>query len=346
MQAAIFNGPHNISVKNFVLPKLREDELLIKVGACGVCGTDFHIFEGNAPASIPVILGHEYTGEVVELGPGVKDFKTGTRVAINPNIHCGYCEYCRKGKINLCINLKALGVTVNGGFSEYSVAPVTQAHILPENFPYKTAAFAEPLSCCVHGINQASIRVGDTVAVVGAGPIGLLMLQLARLSGASKTFAVDISEQKRNIAASLKADYVFDPQSEDFVASFIDQTSGGADVVIECAGSETAAKTALGIIKKGGTLVIFGLANPKAALSIYLQAFFHKELTIKSSILNPNTFQTAVDLLVNGKIDTRLFNPVTVSLIDDEIDSLFKNIRDSSVIKYMVVPENQGIPDK
>lgn len=340
MQAVVFNGPHNISVREYSLSKLNANELLIKVAACGVCGTDFHIFEGNAPAKAPVILGHEYVGEVVELGKDIKDYNIGDRVAINPNIHCGYCEYCRKGKINLCLNLKALGVTVNGGFSEYSIVPITQAHILPKNFPFNVAAFSEPLSCCVHGNNQASIKVGDTVAIVGTGPIGLLMLQLARLSGAAKTYAIDLSVQKRNIALRLKADHALSPDSADFITEFNDLTHGGADVVIECVGSEAAAKTALNLARKGGTLVIFGLANPKAMLQIYLQAFFHKELTIKSSILNPNTFQTAVDLLVTGKVETTLFDPVNISLKNDDVTSLFTQSRDSSVIKYLIVPNN------
>lgn len=338
MQAAIFSGPHNISVKDQSLPKLKEGELLIKVGACGVCGTDFHIFEGSAPAKPPVVLGHEYTGEIADAAPDVRGYVTGQRVAINPNIHCGYCEYCRRGKINLCLNLKALGVTIDGGFSEYSIVPVTQAHILPKNFPFEISAFAEPLSCCVHGINQASIKTGDTAAIVGAGPIGLLMLQLAQISGASVTYVVDISGEKRKIAKELMADFVFDPSDEEFSESFQDISKGGADVVIECVGSEIAAKTALSIAKKGGTLLIFGLAGPKAVISVFQQEFFHKELTIKSSILNPNTFQTAVDLLVSGKIKTSLFKKEGVPLGDDQITSLFTTPRDSSVIKYMIVP--------
>jgi 2-desacetyl-2-hydroxyethyl bacteriochlorophyllide A dehydrogenase len=340
MQAAIFSGPHNISVEDYSLPKIKDNELLIKVGACGVCGTDFHIFEGDAPAKPPVILGHEYVGEIVDLASNIKNFKIGDRIAVNPNIHCGYCEYCRKGKINLCLNLKALGVTINGGFSQYSVVPLTQAFLLPVDFPFEIAAFAEPLSCCVHGLNQATVRLGNSVAIVGAGPIGLLMMQLFRLSGASKTYVIDIDENKRNIALELHADAAFNPQAGDFLESFIDQTNGGADVVIECVGSEQAAKTSLNIVRKGGTLVVFGLASPKAQLHIFLQQLFHKELTLKSSILNPNTFQNAVDLLVSGKIETKLFNPKLVPLKNDNINSLFSTKRDSSIIKYMVVPDN------
>ncbi|MGE5432528.1 MAG: zinc-dependent alcohol dehydrogenase family protein [Syntrophomonadaceae bacterium] len=340
MQAALFTGLHKINVTDYQIPPLGPDELLIRVGACGVCGTDFHIFEGNAPAKPPVILGHEYTGEIVDKGRDVQELKIGDRVAVNPNIHCNYCEFCRKGKINLCLNLKALGVTVNGGFSEYSVVPRTQAHLIPENFPFRISAFSEPLSCCVHGINQASVKTGDTVSIVGAGTIGLLMQQLARLNGASKTFVYDISEKKRDIAAALGADEVCSPDDNNAVQTLRDKTNGGTDIVIECVGSPAAAEFALKQVKKGGTLVIFGLAGPKAFINLYLQSFFHKELTIKSSILNPNTFQTAVDLLVAGKIRTDLLNLRAVNLRNDEISALFNEPKDSAVIKYMVMPES------
>lgn len=339
MQAAVFTGPHKISVTDYTLPRLKPDELLIRVGACGVCGTDFHIFEGSAPAKPPVILGHEYTGEVIDIGAEVRDIKSGDRVAVNPNIHCGYCEFCRKGKINLCLNLKALGVTLNGGFSEYSAVPRTQVHLLPENFPFRISAFSEPLSCCVHGINQADIKPGDTVSVIGAGTIGLLMMQLAGLSGAAKIFVYDISARKLEIALQLGADKAFNPMDEDSAENLRDLTSGGTDVVIECVGSQKAAEFALKQVKKGGTLVIFGLADPKAFISLYLQSFFHKELTIKSSILNPNTFQTAVDLLVTGKIRTDLFAPHMVNLKNDDITALFNDPRSSTIIKYMIMPE-------
>lgn len=340
MQAAVFTSPHKISVTDCQTPRPGPDELLIRVGACGVCGTDFHIFEGNAPAKAPVILGHEYTGEIVDKGENIRDMKIGQRVAVNPNIHCGYCEFCRKGKINLCLNLKALGVTVNGGFSEYSLVPRTQAHILPENFPYRIAALSEPLSCCVHGIDQAQIKTGDTVSIVGAGTIGLLMQQLSQLQGARGTFVFDISEEKRDISLKLGADEAFNPSDENSLELMRERIPGGTDIVIECVGSRNAAEFALKQVKKGGTLVIFGLADPKAFINLYLQAFFHKELTIKSSILNPDTFQRAVDLLVTGKIRTDLLNPHAVNLKNDEISALFNDPRDSAIIKYMVMPES------
>jgi 2-desacetyl-2-hydroxyethyl bacteriochlorophyllide A dehydrogenase len=312
--------------------------VLIKVHACGVCGTDFHIFNGEAPASAPVIIGHEYTGEVIDTGSNVKDIKPGDNIAVNPNIHCGYCEYCREGRIHLCKNLKALGVTINGGFAQYSVLPQTQAYKIPAGFPYAYAAMSEPLSCCLHGINQADIQLSDSVVIVGAGAIGILILQLALLKGARKVIVIEPQQSKRAIAMGLGADSVIDPAGEHFTEQLNDILPGGADVVIECVGTQQAAETSLHIVKKGGRLVIFGLASPTAVLSLPLQYFFHKEITIKSSLLNPNTFQTAVDLIVSNKIKIDVIHPEEIQLDGNSLQSLFTGSKNSSVIKYIVTP--------
>jgi len=340
MQALVFNGPYNLNLVEHAVPSLKDDELLIKVGACGVCGTDFHIFKGEAPAKSPVVIGHEYAGEIVDAGKNVKGFKPGDRVAINPNIHCGYCRFCRKGKINLCENLKALGVTIDGGIAQYSVVPVAQAYALPSNFSFETAAFAEPLSCCIHGIDQADIKLNDSVVIVGAGTIGLIMIQLAFLKGASKVIAVDISTEKLALARKLNTDYTFDIEEETSLNNILDLTSGGGDIVIECVGNSSAVKTSFNLVKKGGTVVIFGLAEPKDFIPLYLQSFFHKELNVKSSLLNPFTFQAAIDMLINNKIKVDLFNTSKIKLDNDEIKNLFNERKDSSVIKHMIIPNN------
>jgi 2-desacetyl-2-hydroxyethyl bacteriochlorophyllide A dehydrogenase len=340
MQALWFNGPNNIEVGEAGIPTLQSDELLLHVDGCGVCGTDFHIFRGEAPAKAPVVLGHEYSGTIIDSGNKSGKLKIGDKIAVNPNIHCGFCSSCRAGKINLCENLRALGVTINGGMSQYSVVPVTQAHLLPKDFPFNKSVFAEPVSCCIHGINQADIIPGEQVVIVGAGTIGLIMLQLAQLRGASKVIVLDPVQAKRNMAEILNADFVLDSADANIIENIIEITSGGADTVIECVGSQSAAESALKFVRKGGKIVIFGLANNTATLNIYLQSFFHKELTIKSSVLNPNTFQASVDLIVNNKINLELFNPYPVPLKQDKIQNLFNGLLDETVIKFMVTPNS------
>ena len=338
MKAALYAGLKTLSVEELPIRKINDNDIIIKVGACGVCGTDFHIFNGEAPAKVPVVIGHEFAGEVVETGKNSSDFNIGDKVVVDPNIPCGYCSFCREGKTNLCENLKALGVTINGGMAQYSAVPQRQAYHLPNSFPINQAIFAEPLSCCIHGIDQANINIGNTVAVLGMGTIGLLMIQLARMRGALKIISIDPIEAKCKIAENLYVDFTLNPESKYFASDFENISSGGADVVIECVGNKSAAELAFKLVKPGGTVVIFGLADPNAAISLNLQSFFHKELTVKGSLLNPFTFQTAVDLLISKKIRMDVFNPFTIPLQAESLDSLFSKERDKTIIKYMVVP--------
>jgi len=340
MHAAFFEDINYIHLGTERLPKIDKNEILLKVNACGICGTDFHIYEGKAPAKHHVILGHEYAGEVVEVGSDIHTLKIGDKVAVNPNINCGYCQYCKAGKINLCENLKALGVTQNGGLAEYSIVPISQAYIIPQNFLFQTAAFSEPLSCCVHGINQAEIKLNDNVAVVGCGTIGLMMIQLAFLKGASNVFALDISNEKLIIASKLNASRIFNPKDENALKEIVEITSGGVDVAIECVGSSKAAKLALSLVKKGGNVLFFGLASADDYIKLFLQSYFHKEINLKTSLLNPFTFQTAVDLLTSSKIKVDLLNPTKMNLTDNDIYKIFKTKKSDDVIKYMIFPNN------
>lgn len=341
MFAGVLRSPNHLEIEDYPLRKINGNEILVKVHSCGICGTDFHIFKGESLSNPPVIIGHEYSGEIIEIGSDVKGFNVNDRVAINPNIHCGFCEFCKKGRINHCSNLQALGVTLNGGLAEFSIIPSQQAYLLPENFSFSEAAFCEPLSCCIHGINQADISIGDKVIIVGGGTIGLLMLQLAMLSGASMVIIIEPSLEKRNIALKLKADFAFDSSGSIVGQEVMEVTGGGADVVIECAGNENAVASAFRLVKKGGTVVLFGLTNDTSGISIHYQSLFHKEVSIKTSLLNPFTFQPAVNLLTSHKVSVEYFNPSVIPFHNNELTNLFTNARNDSIVKYMVMPGNQ-----
>jgi 2-desacetyl-2-hydroxyethyl bacteriochlorophyllide A dehydrogenase len=338
MNAAVFKNTKLMELQDLAIPVIKPEEVLIKVTASGVCKTDFHIFNGESPSKPPVVLGHEYCGEIVDVGKHVNSFSIGEKVAINPNIHCGYCEYCKAGKINLCENLVALGVTRNGGFEEYSAVPISQVYHLPDDVNFYQAAFAEPLSCCIHGLNLAEIELNDVVAIIGAGPIGLLMLQLVKLKGPKEIIIIEPVAEKRELAKQLGATLTLNPMEKDFTDKCFEMCNGGVDVVIECVGNAPAVETAFNISKKGGRIIIFGLSDATSKVSFHLQKFFHKELTVKSSLLNPFTFQTAVDLLVTGKIDTSLFTIEKIKLNQDGLTNLFYKKRDDSIMKYMFEP--------
>ncbi|MFQ5604165.1 MAG: zinc-dependent alcohol dehydrogenase family protein [bacterium] len=336
MQAVVFNKPFEMALTDYPLRNLQPQEICVQIEACGVCGTDHHIYAGEAPASPPVILGHEFVGRVVETGASVVDFKSDDHVAIDPNIPCRTCSFCRAGKIHLCTNLKALGVNLNGGFAEYAIVPAGQAYGLPDDFPAETAAFAEPLSCCLHGIQQAAINTGDAVAIVGGGTIGLLMLQLVRLAGAAMTLLMEPVAEKREIAAGLGADHVLDPASDALFEEVNEITNGGADVVIECAGNSKAVSCAVKLAKRGGRIVLFGLAGKSDCVNLNLQDFFHRELTLKGSLLNPFTFQTAIQLLTSNKISTE---PLKVKPLElSQIADFFSQLKNSQILKYQIIP--------
>lgn len=342
MKAAQFNKPHDLQVIDRPLRALSGDEVLVQIAACGVCGTDVHIVAGEAHARPPVILGHEFAGTIIEAGNQVRELRAGDHVAVDPNIACGGCYYCRRGQVNFCENLCALGVDIDGGFAEFAIAPAKQCYKLPEEFPLELGAFAEPLSCCLRGLKRAAIQPGQTVAIVGAGNIGLLMLQLAQLAGAGLIFVLDPLESKRAIATRLGVDFVLDASHPQAVQEIAERTHGGCDVVIECAGKAEAAELAIALTKRGSRVVLFGLAAPAAYARLYLQTAFLKELTILSSILNPFTFHRAVDLLaqatpVGGKINLAPFSLNRFAL--EKIGEALESARKGLAVKTLVIPD-------
>jgi 2-desacetyl-2-hydroxyethyl bacteriochlorophyllide A dehydrogenase len=305
MRAAVFYGVKDLRLETLDLTKLKPDEILIKVAVCGVCGTDLHIYEGaqgSAPVSPPVILGHEFSGEVVDFGKQVQQWKIGERVSVDPNIHCGICNFCRSGKIHLCENLRAVGVTQNGGFAEYAIVPENAAYLLPDNVSFEEGTMAEPLACCLHGIDLAGIKHGDNVVIIGGGTIGLMMIQLAKLAGAANIIVSEPIQEKWHSLKIHGADFVIDPANGNMDEQVNEITRYGADVVVECVGLKETMIDAVSACKKGGTVMMFGLASPDCEIPLRPFEVFQKELTIKSSFVNPFTQSRALSLLSSGKI--------------------------------------------
>ncbi len=334
MLAALFTGNKNIVVGDYSLRTLQKNELLIKVACCGVCGTDRHIYEGKAPSSIPVILGHEFSGIIEECGDKDPDYTIGRHVAVNPNIHCGYCDYCKRGKIHFCENHKALGVTLNGGFAEYTIVPKAQTYLLSCDFDLSVASFAEPLSCCLRGIQQADIKPGDKVVVIGGGTIGLMMVQLAKNAGAANVTLLEPDSSKRRTGIELGADLAFDPSEPGLDLKIKDNLPSQTDVIIECVGKSDTVKQAVQLAGKGTKIVIFGLAPYDHEVTFNLQYLFRNELTILNSYLNPFTFAPAVDLLVTGRINVRKLISDRITL--SNINSIFLNNSNSSIKQQII----------
>lgn len=310
MKASRFLGNKTFAVTDLPTPHAGPGELVLRNQVCGVCGTDVHIYHGepgSADVNPPVVLGHEYSGEVVEVGEGVTGFAVGDHVTVDPNIYCGHCAYCQNGKKQLCPSMEAIGVTRDGGFAQYSLIPASQAFKLEPTVPWEAAAMAEPLACCLHGIDLAGIQVGDKVCVVGGGAIGLLMVQLAKLSGASQIVLSEPNEKRRQVGLQLGANAALDPTRPDSQEAFAQVLGGGANVVIECVGNVPAVKSAFQFAGKGATVLLFSVPKVDATFDLPLFDVYKKELTIKGSFVNPDTHARAVALINSGKVD---FDPI------------------------------------
>ena len=310
MKASRFLGNKTFAVTDLPTPHAGPGELVLRNQVCGVCGTDVHIYHGepgSADVNPPVVLGHEYSGEVVEVGEGVTGFAVGDHVTVDPNIYCGHCVYCQNGKKQLCPSMEAIGVTRDGGFAQYSRIPASQAFKLEPTVPWEAAAMAEPLACCLHGIDLAGIQVGDKVCVVGGGAIGLLMVQLAKLSGASQIVLSEPNEKRRQVGLQLGANAALDPTRPDAQEAFAQVLGGGANVVIECVGNVPAVKSAFQFAGKGATVLLFSVPKVDATFDLPLFDVYKKELTIKGSFVNPDTHARAVALINSGKVD---FDPI------------------------------------
>ncbi|MBX5240238.1 zinc-dependent alcohol dehydrogenase family protein [Rhizobium sp. NLR22b] len=280
-------------------------ELLVRIEACGICGTDRHIFHGEFPSKPPVTLGHEFAGIIETVGPGVTDFRPGMRVTGDPNISCGGCEECRRGRVNLCRNLRAIGIHRDGGFADYVCMPQSQAFALPADLDPLHGAFCEPLACCIHGVDLAGLQAGASVIVLGGGVIGLLTLQLARLAGATRVVLVTRSPGKRRLAESLGATATADPGDGDIIARLTDADGllpGGADVVFECAGVTDTMQQAPRLARRGGSAVILGVMPQGAKIEIEPFDLLFREVRLISSFVNPFTHGRAADLIATGRI--------------------------------------------
>ena len=306
MKAAVFYGKHDLRIENIEMPKAKNGEVVIKVMACGICGTDIHIYEGDeGAAKTPrgTVLGHEFSGIVTEIGEGVTEIKVGDRVCIDPNKLCGSCYYCRNAMGHFCENMIGIGTTVNGGFEEYCAVPQSQVYKIADTTSFEEAAMAEPVSCCIHGIELCDIKTDDTVVVIGCGMIGLIMLQLSKISGAARLIAVEPEKEKRILAESVGAQLCINPFEEDVKAVLRKNGIERVTKVIECVGRPETMKQALELAGKKATVMFFGLTAPEETVDIKPFDIFKKELEIKASYINPYTQQKATELIDSRRID-------------------------------------------
>jgi L-iditol 2-dehydrogenase len=285
----------------------RAGELLVRMRAVGVCGSDLHWWaEGRIHrglARYPMVLGHEPAGEIVETGPGVKDFKAGDRVSIEPSLTCGHCEWCLQGRHNLCQVSRFMGGPDAYGFlRDYVVVPAHNADRVPDNLSWREAVLIEPLAVLVHVYELAPVRVHQTVAVLGTGSIGLIAVAMARAAGASKIFACDRVPHRLELARRMGADVTANLREEDFAAAVLDATSGhGADICFDCAGAPETINLGLKVAKRGGRFVLIGIPEPLEFIAD-LHTAMAKELAIQTIRRSNHKGAAAARLLESGQI--------------------------------------------
>ncbi|MEU4668852.1 zinc-dependent alcohol dehydrogenase family protein [Amycolatopsis sp. NPDC023774] len=329
MRAAIVDRPGEIRAGDVPDPKPGERQVVVQVGACGICGTDLHIADGHFPPTpYPIVPGHEFAGEIVELGADVPgEWKIGDRVAVDPSLYCGYCTPCRSGHGNLCANWNATGDTVNGAFAEYVAVPADTCHKMPDSMTWEQGALVEPVSCAVHGVRRIGVEAGERFLVVGAGTMGLIMQQLLQRAGAQVT-VVDRNASRLPRATDLGATAV---------AEDVSALDGELyDAAVDCTGAAPAIESAFDAVRRGGRLLVFGVAPAEARVALSPFRIYNDEITIVGSMAVLNSYASALDLVAKGFIDTEALITDTFGLAQYP-DALAK-MRSGSGLKIQVLP--------
>lgn len=306
MKAALFHGPGDIRVEEINNPIPKEEEVLIKVKACAICGTDIRIYKnGHSAVNPPHIIGHEISGVVESFGKGVKDLKVGNNVAVTTEIGCGYCKFCLDGKVNLCnINIRAIGYYYQGGFAEYILIPpeaVGQGNIikLEKSIDLDEMSLIGPLACVINSHELMEIKLGDTVLIMGAGPIGLLILQITKISGAFPICVIDIDNFRLEMAKSLGANEIVNVK-DGKIEKVLEKSNAEKeyDFVFECTGIESVISNSVSLVKKGGTLAFIGLYDGN--VPIRTKEIIDREIDVIGSYRYSNTYLNVIKLINSG----------------------------------------------
>ena len=332
-------GFGNLELQHVEEPAAASDHVKILVKYSGICGSDIHTYEGHYKVAAPVTLGHEFAGEVVEIGENVHDIQVGDRVTSETTFYiCGECRYCRTKDYNLCSSRKGLGTQKNGAFGKYVIARSESVHKLPENVDYAAAAFTEPLACCYHGVEKSSIKKGDVVVVLGPGPIGLLTAQIAKDHGA-EVMITGLSKDKTRLdkADELGIDHVVNIEDQD-IKELVNKLSDGygADIVYECSGAVPALKMGLDLLAKKGEYVQIGIF-PEPDVVTDFEKIIQKELNVSGSRSQKSSdWEPSLQLMNEGRIDTAAL--VTHEYTIEEWEKAYEAIKEGDAIKVLLTP--------
>lgn len=352
MIAAIYKGIGNMVVEDVPTPSIQDGELLVKVKVCAICGGDLRTFHhGHAAIKPPIILGHEFAGEIVAVGAGVDRYAVGDRVIVAPGIGCGHCSYCLSGNQHLCYHRLTLGHQYHGGFAEFVRIPAIavqagNVNLIPDSVDYLSATLAEPLACVINGQEAMQIQLGDTVAVIGTGPIGIMHAELACSRGAGKVFLINRSQPRLDRARPLGYDAYISSQKDDAVQRVLELTDGmGANVVIVTAGSEAAMQMGLAMTGKMGKVCFFaGLPKDKPQVTIDANFLHYRQITIYGTFSSaPRHNALAIEMIRSGKLNVDYLLTHAVSL--QHINEGLQLVEKQAGMRIVVVPHWEEAAD-
>ena len=328
VKAVVIPQKETIEVASVPDPAPGPREVVVEVAGCGICGTDLHILQGEFAPSLPLVPGHEFAGEVVAAGAEVRGLREGDRVAVDPTLYCGECRQCRHGRFNLCERWSAIGVTVSGGAAQFAAAPEPNCVKLPDGIDPRDAALIEPLSCAVRGYDVLRMQLAEHVLIYGSGTMGLMMLQLAKRSGAASVDIVDVNPSRLDAARTLGVSAA---------ATSADELERGRwDVVIDCTGVVAAIQDGLGRVARGGTFLQFGVTDYDARVTIDPYRIYNQEITITGSMAIRHSFERAAELFLGGLLDPEIF--ISDRLALDDYAEAIDRMRRGAGRKIQVLP--------
>lgn len=344
MKALVLEDYMKFSFRDYPDPRLRrDDDVIVRVRAASICGSDVHGMDGSTGRRIPpLVMGHEAAGEIVETGAAVKEFKSGDRVTFDSTEYCGECFYCRRGEVNLCDNRRVLGVSCDdyrrdGAFAEYIVLPKRILYAMPESLDFVDASIAEPAAVAAHAAAITPLRMGDSIVVVGAGLIGLLLIQILRAHSTGTILALDTDPDRRQAALKAGADTALDPAAPDLRKELLARSGGrGFDRAFEAVGASAPIATAIGATRKGGTVTLIGNVSP--SVEIPLQSVVTRQITLYGSCATAGEYPLVLDLLARKKIDARSIISAVAPLADGA--SWFARLyaREKGLLKVVLTP--------
>ncbi len=336
MQAIVFQKPHSLAIETVADPAPQADEVVIRVARAGICGTDLHIYRNEYFSDFPLIPGHEFCGEVVEVGGKVQSLRVGRRVAVDPNLYCNRCVFCRQQHNNHCLNWQGVGITRPGAFAQYVAVPENACYPLPESLTDLQAAFIEPLSCVIHALNRLRVWPGDDALIFGAGPMGLVLIQALRHSGAARIVVVEKQPPRLELARHMGAATAV-PADAELERALRELAPHGFAVVVDATGVPEVIESAFRFLKPRGQFLQFGVAPMDAHIRLSPYQVFKNDWTILGSFALCYTFQRAIEWLAGGIVEIEPIISHTVPL--QAFPDVFAQFARGEILKVHVLPE-------